>query len=588
MSIFKKIFICLLALTLWINYNTIAATPTKTDPRTNKAAIKKITHKRNSRRTSKGNLPPIKGHKSIPLQRFPSLSKLQQWANLHQKAIGLSLASGILFGGAILYLSSSDQPNRPENPTSSPESSREPTPSPTIPLTIKPVSLSPAITPAAPPRATTPVTGRTPGTPYFEVDDRCQGMMLGLAIGDSLGSPYERSRTRNLNSLDGKLFCSGCFTDDTSVALSIADALLTTGTFDPESIIMSRYNWLYYGLYTEPAHCKDLSYAGGSNPVAQGYGKATKAAVDLFESNSDDYFKAVQNSSLNPESTSNGVLMAMAPIALWAQSEAEAMELAERVTKLTHGNPIVSDCSRFFAQLLWNLKTNPEINLEKARRIAIDLLDKFQPTTRTPGTQASYGHNTPTNNSEDMFSLKDFVFKSILKPVSGKPKTWTVATKQELTNLAMQTDATWNATVEGGRFYTMGSNAIATSALKILFWALFYDDNFSDMIRHTIKLGWDTDTNAAIVGQVAGTIFGLQGLPAQWVQSIHANKTLQDVALRLQYRDYSGWDGKIFEPQNFHRCQDLCPCAKAGEYFVHRRKFFDIYQTQRYAIGKVR
>ena len=48
-----------------------------------------------------------------------------------------------------------------------------------------------------------------------------------------------------------------------------------------------------------------------------------------------------------------------------------------------------------------------------------------------------------------------------------------------------------------------------------------------------IGLGGDTDTNAAIYGQLAGAYYGLEAIPAKWLSELYMRDELIELADRL-------------------------------------------------------
>lgn len=95
-----------------------------------------------------------------------------------------------------------------------------------------------------------------------ERDTRAIGMVIGAAVGDALGAPFEFKpsgvyrRTFPEPVLDG--LCEmigggyldwepGEFTDDTQMALALAESILEAGTFDPET------TWRWFTTWAETA-----------------------------------------------------------------------------------------------------------------------------------------------------------------------------------------------------------------------------------------------------------------------------------------------------------------------------------------------
>jgi ADP-ribosylglycohydrolase len=55
------------------------------------------------------------------------------------------------------------------------------------------------------------------------------------------------------------------------------------------------------------------------------------------------------------------------------------------------------------------------------------------------------------------------------------------------------------------------------NALEAALWAFYNDeDSFEKGVLLAVNLGDDTDTTAAIYGQLAGAVYGIDGIPQRW------------------------------------------------------------------------
>lgn len=64
------------------------------------------------------------------------------------------------------------------------------------------------------------------------------------------------------------------------------------------------------------------------------------------------------------------------------------------------------------------------------------------------------------------------------------------------------------------------STGYVIDTLEAVLWAFFHADRYRDVVLNAINLGGDTDTIAAIAGGIAGIYYGLDDIPAEWIQSI--------------------------------------------------------------------
>ena len=85
----------------------------------------------------------------------------------------------------------------------------------------------------------------------INLQDRARGMLVGLAIGDALGAPVEflnsdiiAGEMRKIQKMHDTLrFPKGVWTDDTSMALCLADSLLNCGGYDSYDVMDKYVGW---------------------------------------------------------------------------------------------------------------------------------------------------------------------------------------------------------------------------------------------------------------------------------------------------------------------------------------------------------
>lgn len=73
-------------------------------------------------------------------------------------------------------------------------------------------------------------------------------------------------------------------------------------------------------------------------------------------------------------------------------------------------------------------------------------------------------------------------------------------------------------------------------SLKAALWAFWSDeDSFEKGALAAVNLGDDTDTTAAIYGQLAGAFYGYRALPSRWIKHIYAREFIVSVSEWLAY-----------------------------------------------------
>lgn len=93
---------------------------------------------------------------------------------------------------------------------------------------------------------------------------RSRGCLLGLAIGDALGAPVEFSPPGSFEPVSGYRaggvfdLEAGQWTDDSSMALCLAESLLECGELDPGDQLERYWRWYRHGENSCNGRCFDI------------------------------------------------------------------------------------------------------------------------------------------------------------------------------------------------------------------------------------------------------------------------------------------------------------------------------------------
>ena len=171
--------------------------------------------------------------------------------------------------------------------------------------------------------------------------DRFEGALLGLACGDAVGTTVEFQPRGSFvpltDMVGGGPFSlkAGQWTDDTSMALCLAESLVTKGDCDPRDQMARYANWYQWGYWSSTGHCFDI-------------GMATRAAIQRFLQNGN-----ALAGSVDPQEAGNGSLMRLAPVALmYGGDEQQVQEMAALSSRTTHAATECLDACRLFAVAL--------------------------------------------------------------------------------------------------------------------------------------------------------------------------------------------------------------------------------------------
>jgi len=171
--------------------------------------------------------------------------------------------------------------------------------------------------------------------------DRYRGALLGLAAGDALGTTVEFSPPGTFQPLDDIVgggpfnLKPGEWTDDTSMALCLAESLIECKGFDPVDQLARYVRWKREGHNSSNGRCFDV-------------GGTVLKALARFERTSEAW-----SGSTDPLSAGNGSIMRLAPVPLFFASDpAHAIAVAADSSRTTHGAAEAVDGCRYLAALV--------------------------------------------------------------------------------------------------------------------------------------------------------------------------------------------------------------------------------------------
>jgi ADP-ribosyl-[dinitrogen reductase] hydrolase len=171
--------------------------------------------------------------------------------------------------------------------------------------------------------------------------DRYRGSMMGMAVGDALGASVEFMRPGTFPPLAGMIgggphdLRPGEWTDDTSMAVCLAESLVERRGFDPADQLGRYLRWYREGYRSSTGHCFDI-------------GITVRQALDRFAATGCAYC-----GSTDPDTAGNGSLMRLSPVPLYyARDPLAAMVWAGESSRTTHAAPAAVDACRWFAALI--------------------------------------------------------------------------------------------------------------------------------------------------------------------------------------------------------------------------------------------
>jgi len=171
--------------------------------------------------------------------------------------------------------------------------------------------------------------------------DRYRGCLLGLAVGDAIGTTVEfqpRGSFAPVSDMTGGgvfHLQPGQWTDDTSMALCLATSLVEKNGFDTLDQMQRYLRWYDEGYLSSTGKFFDI-------------GSATRQALERFRATGKPL-----SGSKHPSSAGNGSLMRLAPVVMfYAPNLARAKTYAGKSSSTTHAAEECVQACKLFAGML--------------------------------------------------------------------------------------------------------------------------------------------------------------------------------------------------------------------------------------------
>lgn len=189
---------------------------------------------------------------------------------------------------------------------------------------------------------------------------RALGTTLGLVVGDALGTTLEFA-PRDVYAPVTHMVGAGPFnlprggwTDDTSMALALGDALLEKGAFDPHVTQQRFLSWYRNGAFSHNGRCFDI-------------GGTTAAALRRYEQDPTNPYQG----STAPHTAANGGIMRLAPVfTFYADDRTTGTQVAIDQSRLTHAHPLCLEYAQRCADVVYDAfegKRHPDLDAFKHR-----------------------------------------------------------------------------------------------------------------------------------------------------------------------------------------------------------------------------
>ena len=330
---------------------------------------------------------------------------------------------------------------------------------------------------------------------FTSLEKKCIGAMLGLSIGDAIGSrveflplDYNYKEIKDMgNNIAGKFKLKpGQWTDDTSMSLCLADSLLeNNGKFNGHDFMKRLISWFYFGYNNTFKYDNERenrhSFGLGGNIAGSFKTYIKQKGINQFTEYGD------KNTS------GNGSLIRNAPIPICFYRNLNlALDIAEKQSKVTHRGNEAAGCCQLMTFIIIKI-----LNGEELKNILDNLKYEFNCKYNSVNYLAKsiQEGNDPDKN----WNWNNKIFKYSLKREKSNPG------------------------YIGS--YSMDALAMALHILK-------NTNSFQEAILKGVNLRGDADSVGAIIGQIAGAYYGLDNIPKEWIDKIYQWDKEKEIALR--------------------------------------------------------
>jgi len=336
---------------------------------------------------------------------------------------------------------------------------------------------------------------------------RAVACLLGLAVGDALGAPLEFHPVRYVGGseftkysppagMDPSLWADtsemretnrfllkmGQWTDDTSMALCLADSLLTHNGFHPQDLRLRFLAWLKAGYNNAFRLDSSRSQTWGSR-ASIGLGGTIGESLKEFTRVAADY-----TSTGTYRSSGNGSIMRNAPISIMYRNNLDAaMDAAWKQSKTTHLGDEAADCARLLTYVCIRA-----IKEGSAKRVLASLYEFPAKLYSTKCLAESCMEERCRENEGEKLECRDWRWRS---------NTYRYAADRVSENPGY-----------------VGSYAMDCLAMAL--HSVWKTSSFEEAVLHAANTCGDADTVAAVTGQIAGSLYGISSIPQAWREAV--------------------------------------------------------------------
>eukprot|EP00301_Raphidiophrys_heterophryoidea_P002840 c11310_g1_i3.p1 GENE.c11310_g1_i3~~c11310_g1_i3.p1 ORF type:complete len:610 (-),score=118.29 c11310_g1_i3:95-1924(-) len=349
--------------------------------------------------------------------------------------------------------------------------------------------------------------------------DKAIGCLVGCAVGDSVGAPLEFLPAQDTPATytcviteEGATYPKGWgnkfqllpgqWTDDSSMALCIADSLLCIQAYSGSDIRTRFWSWWFRGYNNafRKSQTRSGSVGLGGN-ISQSIFSMEPGVIPTprFQQNSDD--------------AGNGSLMRLAPIAIFFHGDIEKCRMYARESSLTtHPGAIAREACALMAHIMARAITSDTSNVTIQKFLDEVTLEYLELIKYEPAPEFEIIRRLILSAQSEESLERNWNWKSDSLQLNK-----TIARRGSFYN---------GYDVSAGYF---GSYSIDGLAMGL--HAVYHTSSFTGALEHVVNMLGDCDTTAAIACQIAGAFYGFKAIPQSLLNALNRWDD-HDIALR--------------------------------------------------------
>ena len=311
-------------------------------------------------------------------------------------------------------------------------------------------------------------------------EKRAIGSMLGMAIGDAMGSIYEFKpfRYNTIDLVDMGKYSShrfdmkpGQWTDDTSMGLCLADSLIMNKGELNQHDLMHRFISWWKGGYNNAFRNEHIPRH------SVGLGGNISLSFKEYMKNPQPETKAGDKNT-----SGNGSIMRNAAIPICFSYNIElARDMARKQSLVTHQGLEAKECCSLLTHIIVKI-----FNGENLKEILDNLGKTFETDITSVKCLANHQQEGQDKNRNWDWTVKQYHYS----PKRSEEKPGYIGS-YAMDNMAMSLNTVYNT------------------------------NSFKDALIRIVNIRGDSDSVASVVGQIAGAYYDIEEIPGDWIKAIN-------------------------------------------------------------------